>query len=104
MALLNRLGTIGATRKICLDLPCLVNAETTMARLSDGLGNRGRLILREGPSLPRRSAMYRVEHHHVVSIEENEHYRCDILDARGCVWLALEQSQTSSDSKQFVTI
>jgi hypothetical protein len=44
MALLNRLGTIGAARKICFDLTCLVDAEPTMAGLSDGLGNRGSLI------------------------------------------------------------
>jgi hypothetical protein len=68
-----------------------MDAEPTMAPLSDGLGNRGRLILREGRSLPRRSTISPVEHH-VVSIQENEHYCCDILNARGCVWLALEHS------------
>jgi hypothetical protein len=35
---------IGATRKICFDLVALVNAESTMARLSDGLGNSSSVV------------------------------------------------------------
>jgi hypothetical protein len=44
MALLNRLGAIGATRKVCFDLPSLVNTEPTMARFSDRLGNSACLV------------------------------------------------------------
>jgi hypothetical protein len=41
----------------------------------------------DGASLPRRSTM-----HHVVSIQEDEQCRCQLLDTRWGVWLARTRS------------
>ncbi len=61
--LLNWLSAISAARKVCLDLPCGVDAEATMTRLSNGLGNRGRLI---------RGVHVLVVDHDLVAIDDAE--------------------------------